>query len=163
MALLCVLALFALTASAQDKVSPEKAYLKALVGEWDADVEFGGGKSKGSQSSRMLGDLWMLADFKSDFGGQAFSGHSVSGYDQNKKKFVGIWVDTMESGIMHTEGTLDSSGKVLTEIGEGMSMGQKTKHKMVTELKDKDTIVFKMYMTETDKEPMMTITYKRKK
>jgi hypothetical protein len=69
----------------------------------------------------------------------------------------------MESGIMHTEGTLDSSGKVLTEIGEGMSMGQKTKHKMVTELKDKDTIVFKMYMTETDKEPMMTITYKRKK
>jgi hypothetical protein len=162
-ALLALAYLALLPVAAQDKAGPEQAYLQHFVGEWEATASFGGGTSKGVEKNRLEGGLWLISDFTGEFGGQKFTGHGVQGYDKNKKKFVGIWVDSMEPSIMHYEGTLDSSGKVLTTIGEGTMEGQPTKMKMVTEITDKDTHVFKMFMDVNAKEPQMTITYKRKK
>jgi hypothetical protein len=60
----------------------------------------------------------------------------------------------------------DKDGKVLTYSGEGPGEnGKLTKMKTTSEMKDKDTVIFKMYGVGKDGKDveMVTITYKRKK
>jgi hypothetical protein len=72
----------------------------------------------------------------------------------------------MSSTPLIMEGTYDKDGKILTMMGEGQGEdGKPAKYKSVSELKDKDTMVFKMFAVGKDGKDaeMMTITYKRKK
>jgi hypothetical protein len=146
-------------AGAQDKPTPEKAFLEHFVGNWDAAIKMMGMESKGTETCRLEGGMWLISDFKGEFGGQKFAGHDIMGFDTTKKKFTGVWADTMGPSLTPYEGSLDASGKVLTAIME--SGGQKMKN--VTKIVDKDTTVFQMFSPDTAAEPMMTITYKRKK
>jgi hypothetical protein len=149
------------------KPGPEHERLKHLVGTWDATVKTAEGESKGTMTYKSeLGGLWLIGEFQADFGGQKFQGRSTDGYDPAKKKYIGVWVDSWTTTPMLSEGTFDKDGKVLTMIGEGPGMdGKPTKYKSVTELKDKDTMVFTMSAPGKDgkDQTVMTITYKRKK
>jgi hypothetical protein len=159
------LMLFAANGRAQEAAKPaaELEHLKDLVGTWDATMEGG----KGTMTYKMdLGGLWLVGDFQGEFGGGKFSGRGFDSYDQNKKKYVGLWVDSMSTYPMVMEGNYDAAKKVLTMTGEGPGHdGKITKWKSVNEIKDKDTMVFKMYTIGADgKETQaMTINYKRKK
>jgi hypothetical protein len=110
-----------------------------------------------------IGGFWLLDTFEGSFSGMPFKGFGMTGYDPDKKTYIGTWVDSMGPQLMVLEGTYDPAKKTLTQTGEGPDMtGKPIKHTMVSQLKDKDTIVFTMY-TGNSKEPVMTITYKRKK
>jgi hypothetical protein len=184
LAALC-LALVAPAAGAQDKpaaappgmpaapkAGPEHEVLKHDVGTWDATVEsFMPGAaqpmvSKGTETNSLVGGLWLVTDFKSDMMGQPFQGHGVSGWDPNKKKYVGTWVDTMSTGLGLSESTYDAATKTLTGTFEGPDpTGQIMKMKAVTVMKDPDTRVFTMSGPGPDGKDMtyMRITYQRKK
>jgi hypothetical protein len=158
-------------AAAQEfpKPTAEHERLKAMEGTWEVTINIMGGESKGKGTlvSKMdLGGFWLFGDFKGDFGGAAFAGRSIDGYDIAKKKYVSVWVDSMSTTPMFMEGTLDKDGKVMTMEGMGQGFdGKPTKIKSVTEFKDADTIVFTMSAPGPDGKDatMMTITYKRKK
>jgi Protein of unknown function (DUF1579) len=110
-----------------------------------------------------LGGLWLTGTFEGEFAGMKFSGRGLDSYDAMKKKYIGIWVDSMSTSPMVSEGTYDKEKKTLTMTGEGPGPdGKPTKHTMVTEYKDDDTMVMNMSMGDA-KEPMFTITFKRKK
>ena len=161
-----VAAVLAAPAPAQEapKPGPEHEVLKKLEGTWDATMKFGGMESKGTMSYKMeLGGLWLLSSFEGDFAGMKFSGKGADTYDAGKKKYVGVWLDSMSTTPMVLEGTYDKEKKAMTMTGEGPGPdGKPTKHKMVSVMPDDDTINFSMYMGDgTD--PMMTIAYKRKK
>ena len=165
-----VIALLAPAVSAQPpmpKPGPEHERLKRLEGTWEATVRSEGGESKGTMTYKLeLGGLWLVSHFKGDFGGQSFEGKGFDGYDPAKKKYVGVWVDTMSLAPLIMEGNFDKEGKVLTQIGEGPGMdGKMTKFKSVTEIKDPDTMVFTMSSPGRDgkEQTMLTISYKRKK
>jgi hypothetical protein len=149
------------------KPGPEHDLLKRLEGSWEATVKAGPEESKGTMTYKMeMGGLWLVSSFKSNFGGMKFEGKGLDSYDAAKKKFVGVWVDSMMTAPMITEGTFDKEGKVLTMTGEGPGLdGKPAKLKMVTELKDNDTQVFTMFAPDKDGKDQvaMTITYKRKK
>jgi hypothetical protein len=159
--------LFVATAVAQQPPGPgkEHEYFKAMVGEWDAETDFGGMQGKASSSMEMgVGGMWLVSHFKGEFGGQPFKGMGLDSYDSIKKKYVSVWVDSMTGSPMVFEGDKSDNG-TLTMTGEGPTHeGKPGKFKSTTEIKDKDTMVFKMYMVEGDKDNLlMTITYKRKK
>lgn len=181
-ALLSVVLLVAVTvgsAAAQEtgmppmpKPGPEHEVLKGQVGTWDATVEawMAPGQppslSKGVETNTLLGGLWLVTDFKSQFMSQPFEGHGVTGYDPGKKKYVGTWIDSMSQGLSLSESAYDAATKTMTGWMEGPDMsGKMMKMREVAELKDPDTRVFTMYMTGADgKEvPSMRITYKRRK
>ncbi len=157
---------FAPPARAQDfpKPGPEHDVLKKLVGNWDATMKFGGMESKGTMAYKMeLGGLWLTSTFEGEFGGMKFQGRGLDSYDAAKKKYVGVWVDSMVTTPMLMEGTYDKAKKTMTLSGDGPGMdGKPTKFKSVTEMPDDDTINFSMYMGD-GKEPGFTIAYKRKK
>jgi hypothetical protein len=170
------LSLAAAVASAQapapPKPGPEHEILKTDVGAWDATVEsFVPGAaapmiSKGTETNSLVGGLWLVTEFKADMMGMPFQGHGVTGWDPNKKKYVGSWVDTLTTGLGITESTYDAATKTMTGTFEGPDpSGQIQKMKSVVTYQDADTRTFTMSGTGPDGKDarIMTITYKRKK
>ncbi|MCI0587314.1 MAG: DUF1579 domain-containing protein [Planctomycetes bacterium] len=156
------------------KPGPEHAVLAKQAGSWDAEIVMagspempGGMKSKGSETCRLLqGGLWLLSDFQGEMMGMPFHGHGISGYDPEKKKTVGAWVDSMGTHLGTFEGDADPTGKKQTSMmmAPGMT-GEMVKHTMVHTWIDDDTRTFKMSLPGPDGKDFeaMTITYKRRK
>lgn len=146
------------------KPGPEHAMLKKLEGTWDTTMKVGGMESKGVSVNKMeLGGLWLSSSFEGEIFGAKFSGKGLDTYDPIKKKYVGVWADSMSTSPMLMEGTYDKDKKATTMTGEGPGMdGKPTKFKSVSEMKDDNTMIFSMYMGD-GKEPAFVITYKRRK
>ena len=146
---------------------PEHERLKKLVGDWDAVMEAGGQQSQCSASYKLIcGGMWLASDFKGDFGGFEFQGHGLDGYDQHKKKYVGIWVQSMESAPMTFEGDYDPESKTMTMSGESVGRdGKPQKFRTTTVTKDDDHFTFAMYMVDADgkEQQTFTIEYSRRK
>jgi hypothetical protein len=152
----------------------EHEWLQQLVGEWESEFEAVPDpsqppvKSKGSESARSIGGFWVVAENKGDFDGLEFTGLLTLGYDADKKRYIGTWVDSMQSYLWTYEGTVDADGKVLTLETEGpcpMRPGQTTNFREVLELKSKDHKVFTSSIQLEDGSwvTMLTINYRRKK
>ncbi|HEX7899821.1 MAG TPA: DUF1579 domain-containing protein [Planctomycetota bacterium] len=150
----------------------EHEVLKKFEGEWDCVMKFmmEPGKepmvSKGTESCKLImGGLFLITTVDAEMLGGKFFGHGIMGYDVQKKKYTGSWVDSMATGQYTVEGTLE--GNVLTETMEGSdpASGQPFKMKLIHELKDKDNRVMKFVMTGPDGKDLETggITYTRKK
>lgn len=166
MAAIAMAAVLAIPSFAQEppKPGPEHKLLKQREGTWETTMKTGGMEFKGTVTYKMeLGGLWLVGSMDSDLAGQKFSGKSLDTYDAQRKKYVGIWCDSMSTTPMTMEGSYDSEKKTLTMIGDGPGMdGKPTKWRSVSEMPDKDTVQMSMYVGDA-KDPMFTVTYKRKK
>jgi hypothetical protein len=153
------------SARAQEPAKPgsQHDHLKRLVGTWDAETESG----KGTMTYKMdLGGLWLIGDFEGEFGGMKFQGKGLDTYDSATKKYRSVWVDSFSTSPRIMEGNLDKDDKVMTMTGEGRGADDKpAKFKSITEIKDADTVNFSLFMLDEDgkEQPMVNITYKRKK
>jgi hypothetical protein len=175
---LAALALLVLSAGgtlAQDfpKPGPEHEQLKQLAGVWDAQVKFypqpgtAAQESKGESTAKLdVGGFFLVTEFKGQMFGGQFQGRGITGYDPNKKKYSGVWIDSMSPAIYHTEGAFDKSGKIYNETMEGPDPeGKPMKMRMTTEFKDKDHMHFKLFGPGKDgkEQLVMEIAYTRKK
>ena len=151
----------------------EHKWLEQLTGEWESEVEafIPGGpsmKGKSTETGKMMGGFWLVSNGAGEMMGMKVSTMLTLGYDPDKKKYVGTWVDSMTSMLWRYEGTVDDSGKKLTLDTEGPCMmkgNQITKFKEVMEIIDKDNKVFTSSMMGDDGKwvPIMKVTSKRKK
>ncbi len=146
------------------KPGPEHALLRQRVGTWDTTMKAGGMEFKGAVTFKMeLGGLWLVGSLESDLGGQKFYGKSLDTYDAAKGKYVGAWFDSMGTAPLLMEGTYDKGKKTLTMVGKGPGPdGKETTWRSVSRLPDPDTVEVSMYVGG-GKDPMFTVTYKRKK
>ena len=166
-------------ARAEDPFKPpapqkEHEWLKQFVGEWvnEGEIIMEPGKppvkSKGTESTKLLGGFWLVSEMKGECFGVEMTGVMTVGYDAKKKKYVGTWVCSMCDWLCQYEGTVDATGKVLTLECEGPSPtdpGKVVKMRDVMELKDKDTRLLTSYIQGDDGKwvQFMTMTAKRKK
>lgn len=129
--------------------TPEKEHqwLQQFVGEWESEGEINMEPGKppmkctGTETARALGEFWVVSDIKGTFMDQPMSGIFTIGYDPEKKKFVGSWIDSMSSYMWKYKGTLNSASNMLTLESEGpcpMAGGEIRKVKEVMEVKSKD-------------------------
>src|SRR5688572_605837 len=107
----------------------EHDVLRQLEGTWDCTIKasWEPGKppavSKGTETNRLIGNgLWLVSDFTGDMMGQPFQGHGIYGYDPSKKKYTGVWVDSMEAKLGVMEGTYDAKTRTLTQYMDGTDM-----------------------------------------
>lgn len=112
----------------QTEPTKEHRWLQQLVGEWTFEAECVMGpdkpveRSKGRESVRALGDLWVIGEGQGEMpsGGPANMLITL-GYDPVKGSFVGTWVGSMMSTLWVYDGRLDPDEKVLTLSAEGPS------------------------------------------
>ena len=177
--LVAALVLGAAVLQAQDLPKPpppekEHEWLKQLVGEWDTEAEatMGPGqppmKCKGTESTRAVGGFWVISENKGTVMDQPMTGIMTLGYDPQKKKYVGTWVDSMINHLWRYEGTLDASGKILTLEAEGpnpMAPGTTARFRDSIEVKSKDHKVLRSAMQGPDGKwvTFMTGNHRRKK
>jgi hypothetical protein len=164
---------FAADPPAMPQPTKEHEWLKKFVGEWNIETEVYMEEGKpplkmtGSESARMLGGFWVVGENKGEAMGMPFTGIMTFGYDPEKKKYVGTWVDSQTSTLWHYLGTVDASGKILTLETEGMCPieGKVCQFKDTVEFKSDDHRV--MTGTKMGKdgkwETKMIVTAKRKK
>jgi hypothetical protein len=153
---------------AQEEVKPgtEHALLKKGEGAWDATVKAMGNESKGEVHCKMaLNGLWLMEHYKGDAGGKEFEGYGATTYDPAKKKFVNVYIDSMVTSPMLSEGTYDKEKKTLTLVGKmPMPGGKSMTASIAISYKDANTKVLSMKgRTPDGKElEMVEITYKRR-
>ena len=156
------------------KPTKEHEWLKQLVGEWTskgklmADPNGEPIECEGTETVRAIGGFWVQAEMNSKPFGEPVTGLMTIGYDPEKKKYVGTWVDSVTSYLWKYEGTLDESGKVLTLEADGPNFtkpGETAKYRDVITIKDKDhKTLTGMAQTEDGKwVTFMTTEFTRKK
>ena len=93
-----VAVVFAPSVQAQEapKIGPEHDVLKKMVGDWTLTMKYGGMESKGTVTYKMdLGGLWLSSTFECELLGGKFRGRGMDTYDAGRKKYVGVWFDSM--------------------------------------------------------------------
>ena len=146
--------------------------LKYFEGTWDTAAKFQEpGKppmeSKGSETATYgMGGFWLTYEYKGEMMGKPFTGHGAMGYDQQKQKYVGVWIDSTKSGLFTSEGTADPDGKRFTMTAQGYcdSEGRSITMKQVHEIKDKDhwTLHFLTPSPDGKDQEVGTIEYTRR-
>jgi hypothetical protein len=152
------------------KPGPEHEVLKHFEGTWDAVVKFEAEKpqvSKGVGVFRLeCGGMWLVSEFTGEFGGAKFQGRGIDGYDQEKKKYFGVWVDSLAPSPTISDGTYDPQEKSLTFLSTGKGPdGKPTQTRSVTSLKEKDRLLVQMFTKaeEGTEQLLMTIEYSRRR
>ena len=154
------------------KPGKEHEMLKARAGTWDATVKMigmpeAGGDSKGTSVMTMVGDFWIAEEFTATLMGAPFKGRGFTGYDPNKKKWVGTWIDSMTTYLTVMEGTAEGPNKIVYnfEAPSQANPATLTKHRLVCEAKDNDHFSLSFFETGTDgkEKENMQIQYARRK
>ncbi len=152
----------------------EHHWLQKLVGDWTYESECPMGpdqppsKSKGSETVRSLGGLWVLCEGQGEMpGGGPAQMLMTLGYDPQKRRFVGTWIGSMMTYLWVYDGELDAAGKVLTLSAEGPSMaaeGKTATYRDVIEFKSDDhrTLTSRMQLEDSTWQHFMTAHYRRK-
>lgn len=152
--------------------TPEHLKLMEGVGMWDVKtkhfMEPGKPPMEGVATDHVeaIGGFWTTSKFTTTMMGQPFVGQCTLGYDVVKKTYIMTWVDSMSHFMFNFEGGFDKAGKVLTLSGIGPDMtGQgMTKWTAVNETIDKNSMLFKMFITMPFGEcQIMENTYTRRK
>lgn len=157
------------------KAAPEGAeWLKQLEGEWTIESQSSdipgqpAMKSTGTDKTRMLGSNWSISEIAGSMGETKFEAVMTLGFDAEKKKFVGTWVDSMQTHLWHYVGTLDKTGRILTLDCEGPSFEdpkKTSKYRDTIEIKSKDHRTLSSSVETPDKgyTTFMTSNIRRKK
>ncbi len=157
------------------EVGPAHGRLKAMAGTFDTTTRVWmqpgtpPQESKGKSENKLVFDgRFLQQEFKGSMMGQPFTGLGVTGYDNTKKKYVGSWMDSTNTGLAYMEGTADPAGKVLTMTMTKMAdpmTGKEHAARTVTRIESDAKHVFEMYETGPDGKEFksMEIVYTRAK
>ena len=165
---------FALTTriAAQDgelpKPTPQHEMLAKKVGTWNTTMSVPGEPdTKGTCTSKMLGGFWLVEDLEAEIMNMPYHGHGLTGYDPEKKKFIGAWVDSMTPSMMTFEGEYDEKTKTLTyEVpGKNPMTGETHVEKHETKFISDDEYTFRMlWPGENDTmQEILKVRYERQK
>ena len=114
----------ALVAQGPPGPAKEHEWLQRLTGDWETELEVMTApgqppmKVKGTETTRKIGQLWVLTEAETKPPAMPFARALAVGYDPAKKKYVGTWVDSNSTNIGRYEGTVDAAGNTLTLEGE---------------------------------------------
>lgn len=159
----------------QDNMTPSEnhQWLASMNGEWDATVKMWMDPSQPpnvsqatTKNSMIMGGLYQRSEHSGTMMDMPFTGESITGYDNYKKKFLATWIDNFGSSIMFMEGQYNTKADAL--ILEGNMMDPATGNDMhvkevFTKLSE-DSHKFEMFMVIDGKDiKNMEITYTRKK
>ena len=144
--------------------------LAKRVGSWDATVEhwmmpgMPAATSKGTATYAAIMDgRYIFQEYAGDSPMGPFEGGGLLAYDNLKKKYQGIWIDSMSTGIMYTEGDRKDGKVVSTGYMPDPMSGKFIPVRTTEHMPDNNTIIMEMFQPGPDgaEYRSMKITYKR--
>lgn len=151
---------------------PMHDLMKPMVGTWKAVTKSWTGPGEptvsegSSENTLIIGGRFLHSAFKGTFFGMPFEGMGITGYNNQKKQFEGVWVDNMGSAVSWSHGSVDPLGKVITmtTMFTDPATGKETPYRMVTKIVDTNQHTFAMVGSKDGKDHTeMEITYTRVK
>ena len=145
------------------------------VGDWEFDMTMWMEPGKPpmvtrgtSRISWLFEGKWVKEDVKSSMMGMPFEGVSILGYDNFKKKYVGVWVGNMGTAFTTFEGNYGMDDRVLQMFGtmdEPMTGESDKPAKFVVREVSADEFVFEIHDLEIGESntKVIEMKYKRKK
>lgn len=118
-----------------------------------------------AESKMMLEGRFLHQEFHGQMMGQPFTGMSIDAYDNIRKKYITVWVDTRGTGVFIMEGTASVDGKIITLRGSHAEPGGGTMtHRAIWTIIDADHQLVEMYSSHHGQKEtkLMEITYTRK-
>lgn len=103
----------------------EHQWLQRLDGEWtyaSEDPAQPGVGWSGTESVRSVGDFWVMAESQGEMAGFPVTTIMSLGFDTEKQRYVGSWVNSLMSNFWVYDGGLSPDGKTLTLAAEGPDM-----------------------------------------
>ncbi len=136
----------------------EQKALEAWAGKWTTASKFWmdpnapAEESTGTAVTEMVyGGRFLKETYTGTAHGQPFEGVGYTGYDNVKKEYVGTWIDSMSTSIMHSTGQYDAASKTLTMGGNvSCPFNGDMKMRMETVVTDNDHHTLTGYMTGAD-------------
>jgi len=130
--------------------------LKVFEGAWDVSTTlYVKGQPQPGYSGKadfwsILGDRFVVEDFKGKFLDKPVASHIIFGYDNSKKKYVSVRITSLGTEVMNREGTLSADGKVLTLTGESFdaTTNKSAQGRMVYRFESNDKINVEVYETK---------------
>jgi hypothetical protein len=153
----------------------EHKWLQRLVGEWTFEHDCSMGpdqpaiKASGTESVRSIGGLWTMGEGRGEMpDGSPSTTIMTLGYDPTTKRFVGTFIGSMMTHMWVYNGTLDSSGKVLTLDTEGPDFSggsEMVQYQDIIEFISDDhrTLTSRLRDKDGNWQQFMTAHYRRKK
>ncbi|WP_243688081.1 DUF1579 domain-containing protein [Geotalea toluenoxydans] len=129
--------------------------LSRMAGSWNARMKSWMEPDKpptettGACEQKMVLDgRFLQQEFSGDMMGSPFNGIGFMGYDNNTKKFVSTWMDTMGTGIYLFEGDMGADERSITQVSRYDDPIQgPMEWRSVTRIVDNDTLAMEMYST----------------
>lgn len=112
--------------------------LQKSAGTWKGTVQmfYPGASTEpvpATETVEAFGPYWVVTRFESNFEGMPFHGTATMGYDVEKQKYVGTWIDNTQPFLHVMEGTADEDTKTITMTWDARDMtGEMKPHRMVT-------------------------------
>lgn len=144
-------------------------WLQQFVGEWTTEVEIifdpaaPAMLSTGRDRIRMLGGFWLICESTGDSVEMPYSSILSVGYDPEKGRYIGTWMDTMMSRLWSYEGSVNGAGNKLTLETEGSCPKEPGKVRLFhesLELIDPDHKVFTSEIRQDDGTWLTCVTVK---
>jgi hypothetical protein len=113
----------------QEAMTPSlgHARLMSMVGSWRTKTTFTMAPgapdqvSAGTSVHRMvLGGRYLEQNYKGTSMGMPFEGIGYTGYDNVQKRYVGTWMDTFGTGVLHSHGVGRPTDERIDFVAEGI-------------------------------------------
>jgi ABC-type transport system substrate-binding protein len=161
-------------AAQDDKLaSDEHKKLDALKGSWDVAIRYKTGPDTFEDGKATCTAEWILKGnvlqqtYQSTFMGEPFTVVQMLGYAKDRKKYFEVKFDSMDTDLMHNEGTVSDDGKTLTFKGQRTLPGTQivTAMRTVYTLGNPDQFTVDWYMNDSGgkEEKVVTLVHTRKK
>ncbi len=146
--------------------------LAPLAGSWDVDITYviNGKEHKGKvrcEAKWILDGRFLQQDYTSTLQGKPFYVLQLVGFDNHKKKTIEIVMNSMSTGVLHSEGSISADGKVITNLGAEVNpaTGESTKLRTVTTLIDQDHYTLEWFNPGADGKDVkgVSMTHTRRK
>jgi hypothetical protein len=148
---------------------PEHEILKRDAGTWDVALEMqvpGGSPMPmfGVETSTLVAGRWLVTEFRGEMMGMTFEGRGIGGWDPEKKAYVGVWADSMSTSLSQSESTYDAATNTMKGWMEMPDpSGGKSKARTEQTWPTADTRVVKVFGPDGAGEPLMKMTYTKRK
>ena len=138
------------------------------VGEWKVACTYYMDPSQppmeceATDSIEAIGPFWAVSRFECPLpGGQMLLGKATLGYDVQKQKYIGMWIDSFTPAMFEYEGDYDPETKTLEMFGEGFFPAMQTvcSYRSVRIDNGDGSILFEMFLTPPGQQEWKLFSY----